>query len=932
MSWSPDPEAVEQLKTIIGGTLSSNNHERNLANESLIQAKQQPEIENYLFFILVVDDNAKSDVRAASGITLKNIILKNANRGNRQYILDNVTNGLLSDDNMVRNTTGNVITTLFSIYGLEHWPQVLSKLVELANSSQNQKAAEAAMSALSKISEDSHRKLDVDINGERPLDYLLSVFIKLMDSSSTRIRALAVECINFFIPSKSQSALVILDEFMQKLFVLANDSNEDVKKNVCRSFSSILDARPDKLLPHINGVITYCLHLMRDEDDEVSLEGCEFLLALATSPAGENDSDVFKSRLSDILPVLLEKMIYSEEEIFFMRLVDEKDDAHMADNEEDIKPQNAKSKDSHKAASNRSNSKSKQNYGEDFDDDDDDDYYDGEEDSDDDMELDQWSVRKCSAASLDVLSVNLPGEVLQVTLPILQERIVSNEWEVREAAILAFGAISKSCMELERDKLPTLVPFLVDRLQDDEPRVRQITCWTISRYSSWVAEEAHEGGQYANYFDPTFQSILKCALDQKKVVQEAACSALSSFIEESDPTLIEFYLVQLLEHFAKCFHTYQRKNLIILYDCVQTFVEAMGHERLSSKQEYVDVLLPPLLEKWQLLDDNDTALWPLLECMASIAATLCELFAPYAVPVYERAIKILSNTIEQDLRCQTDPSIDFPEKDFIVTSLDLIDGLIQGFGSHSVELMQQNNMNLMELLLKCFEDTMDDVRQSAYALLGDLAIFVLDSTILPYLDQIMVCIGNEVNTRNFNSYPVYNNAIWSLGEVCMRLPDDKLKPYLVNLVDLLIPVLNSMDTQQTVLENAAICLGRMGINGGSSVIAPRLPEFIHQWCSQMLYLIDNSEKETAFKGMLNIISANPDNGFGGLSTVQGKKNLSVFIATIANYYEPPADLKVLFGQLLQSYGNLLGDDNLNTLVLNHLDPESRNLLYQSYGI
>lgn len=493
MSWTPDPEALEQLKAIIGGTLSSNNNDRNHANESLIQAKQQPEIENYLFYILVVDETAKSDVRAASGINLKNIILKNANRGSRQYILDNITNGLLSNDNMVRNTSGNVITALFSIYGLENWPQVLGKLLELANSSQNQKAAEAAMSALSKISEDSHIKLDVEVNGERPLDYLLSVFIKLMDSPSSRIRALAVECINFFIPSKSQSSLAILDEFMQKLFVLANDSNEDIKKNVCRSFSSILEARPDKLLPHINGVITYCLHLMRDEDEEVSLEGCEFLLALATSPAGESDSNVFKSRLSDILPVLLEKMVYSEEEIFFMRLVDEKDDAHMADNEEDIKPQNAKSKDSHKAASNRASSRSKQNFGDDFDEEDDDDYYyDGEEDSDDDTELDQWSVRKCSAASLDVLSVNLPVEVLQVTLPILQERIVSNEWEVREAAILAFGAISKSCMELERDKLPTLVPFLVDRLQDDEPRVRQITCWTLSRYSSWVAEEAHE--------------------------------------------------------------------------------------------------------------------------------------------------------------------------------------------------------------------------------------------------------------------------------------------------------------------------------------------------------------------------------------------------------------------------------------------------------
>ena len=62
----------------------------------------------------------------------------------------------------------------------------------------------------------------------------------------------------------------------------------------------------------------------------------------------------------------------------------------------------------------------------------------------------------------------------------------------------------------------------------------------------------------------------------RKIVQEAACSALSSFIEESDASLIEFYLEPLLHHFAKCFQVYQRKNLVILYDCVQTFVEKWG--------------------------------------------------------------------------------------------------------------------------------------------------------------------------------------------------------------------------------------------------------------------------------------------------------------------------------------------------------------------
>lgn len=932
MSWTADPGAAEQLKHIFKGTLSSNNQERNLANEALNQARQQPEIENYLFNLLVLDDSARSDVRAAAGINLKNSILKSRHSSeliDRHYLLENIFKGLLVLDNMVRNITGNVITSLFSIYGIEGWPNALVQLVELANTESPDEtyiAQEGSMSALSKICEDSPYALDKEYNHERPLNFMIANFLKLMNNqNSGKIRSLAIHCINQFIPLQSQAVLVHLDDFLQKLFELANDTSSEVRKNICTSFSLILEARPDKMLPHLDGVINYCLHLMQDSDEEVSLEACEFLLALSTAPESEEDKYIFKPKLKFILPILLQKMVYSEEEIFLMEMIDDKDDANVADRDEDIKPQNAKSKDSHVAATNN-NSKKEQRFNDDSDSEFDDD------DDDDDLEIDQWSVRKCSAATLDVLSLNLPGEVLEIALPILQERIVSHEWPVREAAILAFGAISKSCIDLSRDKLPTLVPFLVDRLQDTEPRVRQITCWTLSRFATWVAEEAHEGGQYANYFQPTFESIVRCALDSKKVVQESACSALSSFIEESDASLIEYYLGPLLDHFAKCFDTYQRKNLIILYDCIQTFVEKMGYENLSAKPEYINTLLPPLLSKWQVLADDDTALWPLLECMASIAATLGELFAPYAVPVYERAVNILTNCIHLDQTCQGDPLIDAPEKDFMVTSLDLIDGLIQGFGLHSVDLIKQNGTDLMQLLMICFEDTNADVRQSAYALLGDFAIYIIDHTIKPYLQPICVSIGNEINNRSYSTFAVYNNAIWALGEIAMRLTYEELNPFLNNFVDLLIPVLNSSDTHQAVLENAAICIGRMGLNGGAQNIAPRLSEFILQWCTHMLYLVDNNEKETGFQGMLNIIHVNPDHGFGGLSNQQGKKNLAMFIACIGNYAEPPEGLKNGFHQTLISYKNLFGPEIWESQVMNLVDLETRQFIHQAYGV
>ncbi|ODV78066.1 putative importin, protein [Suhomyces tanzawaensis NRRL Y-17324] len=919
MSFTADPAALEQLKQIFSSTLSSNNQERKSANEALSQAKTQPEFENYLFHLLVLDNSAKSEVRAGSGINLKNSILKsahakgNAPNANRQYLLDNILKGLLVQDNLVRNITGNVVTSLFSIYGIEYWPNVLPQLIELANHEAGPyDSQEAAMNTLGKICEDSSMVICSEYKGESPLNFMLSNLLKLMvHPHSGIIRALSIHCVNQFIPLNPQEFSNYQNQFLQNLFELSKDSSTKVKKNICSSFSMILETSPNTLLPHLDGVVNYCLHLMQDNDEEVALEACEFLLSLSSISEDEVNKQIFIPKLKLILPILLGTMVYSEEEVFLMELESSKDITSVQDKEEDIKPKNVKVKE-HSA---------KSNYRKEDDDSDDD--SDEDSDSDSDSLVDQWSLRKCSAATLDILSLNLPGEVLEISLPILQERILSTDWKVREASILAFGAISKSCIELSDDKLPTLVTYLIERLKDPQPRLRQITCWTISRFASWIITQSPQ------LVDLTIQSILASSLDQQKIVQQSACSSLTYLIEEAYSESLLPYLDQLLHHFTRCFQIYQKKNLAILYDCIQTFVEKLGYENLS-KSENIKELIPPLLSKWEELDDNDNALWSLLECIASIASTLGELFAPYAVPIYQRAVKILTNCIELDQQAQTDPLIETPEKDFIVTSLDLIDGLIQGFGFHSAELIDQR---LMELLLICLEDHSNDVRQSAYALLGDLAISVCDVIVKPWLRSIVLSIGNEINNRNYESYPVVNNAIWSLGEMLMRLPPHEIKPYFENLVDLIIPVLISTDTQQTVLENCAICLGRMGISGDPELcglLGQKLPGFILQWCSQMLYLIDNEEKETGFTGMLNIINTNPVNGFGGFDNSQGKKNLGIFFVCIGSYAQPSDELRGLFGQMLNSFKGLLGSEWEG--VMAHVDHESRGVLASVYGV
>lgn len=54
----------------------------------------------------------------------------------------------------------------------------------------------------------------------------------------------------------------------------------------------------------------------------------------------------------------------------------------------------------------------------------------------------------------------------------------------------------------------------------------------------------------------------------------------------------------------------------------------------------------------------------------------------------------------------------------MIVALDLLSGLAEGLDGHMERLVM--NSNVMQLLYQCMQDSMPEVRQSSFALLGDL--------------------------------------------------------------------------------------------------------------------------------------------------------------------------------------------------------------------
>lgn len=64
--------------------------------------------------------------------------------------------------------------------------------------------------------------------------------------------------------------------------------------------------------------------------------------------------------------------------------------------------------------------------------------------------------------------------------------------------------------------------------------------------------------------------------------------------------------------------------------------------------------MPPLIAKWNELKDEDKDLFPLLECLSSVATALQSGFLPYCEPVYQRCVTLVQKTLAQAMVSHAD--------------------------------------------------------------------------------------------------------------------------------------------------------------------------------------------------------------------------------------------------------------------------------------
>lgn len=890
MEWTPEEDGLRQIIALLKESQSPDTATQRAVQQKLEQLSKFPDFNNYLMFVLTKLVTEDEPTRSLSGLILKNNV-KTDLQGMvpvSNFIKQECLLAIGDPSPLIRATVGIIITTIAS-KGLETWPDLLPALCNMLDS-QDYNVCEGAFGALQKISEDSAEMLDGELNNHRSV--FIPKLLKFFSHASPKIRTHAIGCVNQFILSRTQAVMMHIDSVLQHLFNVAFDDEPEVRKNVCRAIVMLLEVCMDRLISQMPQIIEYMLIQTQDVDDTVALEACEFWLSLAEQQICR---DVLRPYLPRLIPILVCGMKYSEIDLILLK-PDIEDDGSVPDKEEDIRPRFHKSK-THTVK--HSNNTMPSITG--------DDSYDKDEsddEADDDSFISNWNLRKCSAAALDVLATVFKDELSPILLPIFKETLFHDDWIIKESGILALGAIAPTGVV---SHLAEIIPFLINCLNDNKALVRAITCWTLSRYSHWVVSQPHD-----LYFKPMMTGLLKRILDGNKRVQEAACSAFATFEEEACTELVP-YLGYILETLAFAFPKYQHKNLLVLYDAVGTLADSVGHH--LNEPDYINLLMPPLINKWNVLKDEDKDLFPLLECLCSIATALQTGFLPYCEPVFQRCISLIEQVLNQQAANMQNPEqFDPPDKDFMIVALDLLSGLAEGLKGYMEKLI--SSTNIMELLYQCMQDSMPEVRQSSFALLGDLTKSCFQH-VHPCITAFLPVLGSNLNPEYIS---VCNNATWAMGEISVKLGIET-RPYIPLVLTKLIDIINRPNTPKTLLENTGITLGRLGYVCPHEV-APMLERFVRQWCTSLRNIRDNDEKDSAFRGMCQMISVNP----AGLVV-----DFIFFCDAIASWNKPKEDLREAFMKILHGFKNEVGETNWK-MFSDQFPPQLSERLYALYGV
>ncbi|KAI8986451.1 armadillo-type protein [Pilobolus umbonatus] len=885
-------QSLTEIIFLLRDAVNPNGRDHGVIQQRLALLNRHPYYYCYLLHILIHSINEDIPTRERAGSLLINNIGNNFNQIQLDvlnYIQQSCINALHQPDIYTNQSISAIISSIMSSLAMRgqvhNFSDMIIDLIYQLDSP-NMQVLEIFLDTLIMISEKVPRELDQELKGIHLLDAILTKTINLISHPNHPIRQRAILLSSQFIITKPPTFVRLLDRIMEALLPLSSDTHPGVKKEYGKMVAAILELFPEKLSSHLHPVIEYMVNATTDPNVEMALIASDFWLKYAQQEYYYEELIPYLPRL---VKALLKILVYSEKEL--QALAAEDGDADdpiniFTVNETMNHHYTPKSriKSSHSVNTKKEYSDSDDMYS------DDSDYVQNalnidslciteKVDYDDDEFYSEETLRTSCGTTIEALSGTYGATIASIILKELRSHTLYHEdWVIRESGILALGATAEGGTDPISEHMPELIPYLLKSMNDPKPAIRSISCWTVSRFSRWLATQCNKDkSNIKKYFEPVLLCILQRLLESNQAVQSCACAALVT-LEEAATSLLIPYIKPILVHLNNAFAIYKGKSLELLYEAMRSFADSVQCE--LNQEPHISILMPPLIAKWNQLADDDPNLDYLLECLSPITLALGPGFIQFVEPVLTRCTKLIESTLQGQALADKYPDEMLPPNvDSLIAALKLLSGIVRGLGPKIEPFVSQTSPPLLSLLLTCIKDPVSEVLQITFLLIGDIAVAQF-SLLMPYIHPFICGIIQVLqNEEYFVSKSVFNNALWALGEIVLRWGNE-IRPYIPKLMDVLVRLLIHRYHPSAVNENAMITIGRLGAVAPKDV-APYVSYFMRPWLEISLSVEEGEEKDTAFQGLCAIIEYN---------STDVQDELLLLLVTISSWKTPSPQL------------------------------------------
>ena len=879
--FQPNPTDLQQICELLASSQLADNQKQKQVFDLISSYSKTADFYHYLAYILSSKE-FPGTVRRIAGLSLKSAISQHYEMlqdFTRDYIKERLLEAFNDQDAMIRNASALVITTLIFKGGFQNWPNLLTFFQANLASSQSLELVESTIDCVAKIIEDLRVNCENydffdPTKGGTSIDGLIPNLLGFCDQVfNERIRQAAIFCLNLCIFSMPPSLSSNIGKFMEVLLTATQNPNEKIRLRGFQGLVSLNETRPDYVEPRLEIVLQRVITGMKDSDYEVARNAISFWMEFLLYDLDSKEKlGILTKYLPQLLETLLDCLRYAPNDL--MNLLPEETAGKdirtlkagmQEEGEEEIEEIEAE---------------------------------DEKEKKDGLFGTGEFTIRRVAGQTLEKLAEVFRDEVFKLLQFKINQCLRDSDWKVKESAILCIGALAEGCYESIKPHLSFILLFLLQNISDKEPLIKTISCWTLSRFTSFIIENANQNlpETQDSLLKAYLREILKAVMDANPTVQEAACSAFSSLVSKAAHMLFPF-LYEVFQVFAMVFEHYKGTSLFNLYGAISSIFESLEGNLQDLKP--LEMIIPRLMEKFNNSLADDKNLCPLMECLISISTALGRVFVSNYPLLFNKSLQII-NTYLVAMK-QGDKKTEHDKRELFLRVVDLLSSMLEILKQEFDSLII--NSNLYPLLVECLDDKDFQVRQFVFSFLGEVAKSC-PKGLFPYVEALFPILLNNVfilppELDPGQSYiSICNNAVWALGEFSMNYPEI-IKPQAFVIAERVIQLMTSNKLQRTLAGNFAKCLGRMALLESGVQLSAKLEGFIKHWCLIMKTAQEDIGKQQAFKGFFLMVERNPKCFY---------KYFQQVCESFAGLDHPEEELKGMFTSLIKSLKAEVGQE------------------------